>query len=103
MPGIREQPIKLQWHAGPWRKLSLVQRQLHGDNVPSSGVTIDFTGDNISFTVGGTAYSLAVPNAKITFSPSATCTSTTFETVTHAWMTTVPTSGDDEIFLTGPA
>jgi len=72
-------------------------------NVPSSGVTIDFTQGNISFTAGGTPYSLAVPNAKITFSPSATCTSTTFDSVTNTWMTTVPISGDDEIFLTGLA
>jgi hypothetical protein len=72
-------------------------------NVPKSGVTIDFTSGSISFTAGGTAYSIAVPNAKITFSPSATCTSTTFDTVTNTWMTTVPISGDDEIFLTGLA
>jgi len=72
-------------------------------HVPSSGVTIDFTNGNISFNAGGTNYSLAVPNAKITFSPTATCTSTTFDTVTNTWMTTVPVSGDDEIFLTGLA
>lgn len=72
-------------------------------NVPSSGVTIDFTNGNISFTAGGTSYSLAVPNAKITFKPGVTCTSTTFDSVTNTWMTTVPISGDDEIFLTGLA
>jgi hypothetical protein len=73
----------------------------HG--VPSSGVTLDFTSGNISFKAGGTSYNLAVPNAKITFSPSASCTSTTFDSVTNTWMTTVPVSGDDEIFLTGLA
>src|ERR1700722_10245646 len=73
------------------------------NHVPSNGVTIDFTNGNISFTAGGTSYSLAVPNAKITFSASATCTSTTFDSVTNTWMTTVPISGDDEIFLTGLA
>ncbi len=72
-------------------------------NVPSSGVTIDFTKGNISFTAGGISHSLAVPNAKITFSPSATCTSTTFDSMTSTWVTTVPISGDDEIFLTGLA
>src|SRR6266566_2249742 len=70
-------------------------------NVPSSGVTIDFTNGNVSFKAGGTPYSLAVPNAKITFSATALCTSTTFDSVTNTWMTTVPISGDDEIFLTG--
>lgn len=73
------------------------------NNVPKSGVTIDFTKGNISFSAGGTHYSLAVPNAKITFSASASCTSTTFDSVTNTWMTTVPISGDDEIFLTGLA
>ena len=72
-------------------------------NVPSNGVTIDFTNGNISFTAGGTSYAIPVPNAKITFSSSATCTSTTFDSGTNTWMTTVPISGDDEIFLTGVA
>jgi hypothetical protein len=72
-------------------------------NVPSNGVTIDFTNGNISFTAGGIPYSIPVPNAKITFSSSATCTSTTFDSGSNTWMTTVPISGDDEIFLTGVA
>lgn len=70
-------------------------------HVPSTGVTIDFTQGNISFTAGGTPYSLAVPNARISFSSSASCTSTTYDSVTNTWVTTVPISGDDEIFLTG--
>ena len=73
------------------------------NNVPSGGVTIDFTNGNISFTAGGTPYSLAVPKAKITFSSSTTCSSTTFDTATGTWVTKVPISGDDEIFLTGLA
>jgi hypothetical protein len=73
------------------------------NHVRSNGVTIDFTNGNISFTAGGTSYSLAIPNAKITFSASATCTYTTVDSVTNTWMTTVPISGDDEIFLTGLA
>ena len=77
--------------------------QFKAQNVPKSGVTIDFTSGNISFTAGGTPYSLAVPNARITFSPSATCTSTFFDSMTSTWNTTVPVSGDDEVFLTGLA
>ena len=73
------------------------------NHVPASGVTIDFTNGNISLSSGGKDYSIAVPNAKITFSPSATCSSTTFDSVTNTWMTTVPISGDDEVFLTGVA
>ncbi len=73
------------------------------NGVPSSGVTINFTNGNISFTAGGISHSLAVPKAQITFSPSATCSSTTFDSATDTWITTVPVSGDDEIFLTGLA
>jgi hypothetical protein len=72
-------------------------------NVPNNGTTIDFTNGNISFTAGGTPYNIPVPNAKITFSSSATCSSTTFDSGSNTWMTTVPISGDDEIFLTGVA
>jgi hypothetical protein len=71
--------------------------------IPSAGATITFTNSTISAIVNGTQYNLSVPNAQITFSPSATCTSTTFDTVTNTWMTIVPVSGDDEIFLTGLA
>jgi hypothetical protein len=71
------------------------------NHVPSGGVTIDFTNGNVSFTAGGTSYSLAVPNAKITFSPGVSCTSTTFDSGSDTWITTVPVSGDDEVFLTG--
>jgi len=72
-------------------------------SVPSGGVTIYFTNGNISFTAGGTPYSIPVPNAQITFSTTATCSSTTFDSATNTWITTVPLSGDDEIFLTGVA
>jgi hypothetical protein len=71
--------------------------------IPSSGATVSLTGSTISFTEGGTQYQLAVPNAQIVFSPSATCSSTTFNTMTNSWTTTVPVKGDDEIFLTGLA
>jgi len=71
--------------------------------IPASGATIFFNNSTISFTAGGTQFALPVPPAVITFSPSATCASTTFNTVTGKWETTVPVSGDDEIFLTGLA
>jgi hypothetical protein len=71
--------------------------------VPSSGATVSLANSTISFTRGGTQYQLSVPNAQIVFSPSATCSSTTFNTMTNTWTTTVPVTGDDEIFLTGLA
>ncbi len=71
--------------------------------IPSSGATVTLTNSTISFTEGGTQYQLGAPNAQIVFSPSATCSSTTFNTMTNTWVTTVPVKGDDEIFLTGLA
>ncbi len=71
--------------------------------IPSSGATVTLTNSTISFAEGGTQYQLTVPNAQIVFSPSATCSSTTFSTMTNTWTTTVPVKGDDEIFLTGLA
>jgi len=64
-----------------------------------------FQNSTIHFTDSkpGQTYNLAVPNAVVTFSPSATCASTTFDTVSQSWQTVVPMSGDDEIFLTGLA
>jgi hypothetical protein len=69
--------------------------------IPKTGATITLSGSTISFTAGTTQYNLTVPNAQITFSSSATCSSTTFDTMSNTWVTTVPISGDDEIFLTG--
>lgn len=71
--------------------------------IPSTGATVTLMDSTISFTEGGTQYLLAVPGAQIIFSPTATCSSTTFSTMTNAWTTIVPIKGDDEIFLTGLA
>ena len=69
--------------------------------IPSSGATITFTNSTIQ--LGNTGQTLSVTNAQITFSPSASCASTTFDTITNTWVTTVPISGSDEIFLDGLA
>jgi len=69
--------------------------------IPSTGATISFTASTITFTADQ-AYNVNVPNAQITFSPGA-CASTTFDTLTNTWMTTVPLAGSDEIFLSGVA
>jgi hypothetical protein len=44
-----------------------------------------------------------VPNAQITFSPTATCATTSFNAATNTWLATVPISGTDDIFLDGLA
>jgi hypothetical protein len=70
--------------------------------IPSTGATILFQASAISFTADK-PYNVTVPNAQITFDPNAVCASTTFDTGTQTWMTTVPLSGSDEIFLSGVA
>jgi hypothetical protein len=68
--------------------------------VPSTGATIYLTLSSISFTADQT-YTVPVPNAQVVFDPNAVCSSTTFDTSTNTWKTTVPVSGSDEIFLSG--
>ncbi|MBV8899957.1 MAG: hypothetical protein JOY92_07585, partial [Verrucomicrobia bacterium] len=68
----------------------------------TTATTIYLTNSTISFTADQ-AYSVCVPNAQITFSPSATCTSTTYDAASGTWITTTPVSGEDEVFLSGVA
>jgi len=70
--------------------------------IPSTGATITFNASTINFTADQ-PYTVNVPNAKITFDPNAVCASTSFDTATNTWTTTVPLAGSDEIFLTGVA
>jgi hypothetical protein len=71
--------------------------------IPSTGAVITFQNSKILNTDNGTALTNSVPNARITFSPSAPCSTTTFDTMTNTWFTIVPMRADDEIFLTGVA
>jgi hypothetical protein len=70
--------------------------------IPSTGATISFTASTITFTADQT-YTVPVPNAQVTFSPTAVCASISFDTGSNTWKTTVPLAGSDEIFLTGVA
>ena len=68
-----------------------------------NGTSITFENQSIEFTANGTHYNLPMPNAVVTFSSSATCASTFFDTATMTWHTTVPIAGSDEIFSSGLA
>ena len=68
--------------------------------IPATGATVTFRDSTIQFTADQT-YNLTVPNAQISFSPTATCASTTFDSATNTWNTIVPIAGSDEIFLSG--
>jgi uncharacterized repeat protein (TIGR01451 family) len=67
--------------------------------VPSSGATIELSGANVSFTAGGKSYNMAVPSEVVTFSPSATKATLTFNG--SKWVETVPASFADNVFLSG--
>jgi lysophospholipase L1-like esterase len=70
--------------------------------IPPAGAMISLTGSTISLT-SDRAYTLAAPNALITFSSNVTCSSSSFDPITNTWMATIPISGSDEIFLSGLA
>jgi hypothetical protein len=73
--------------------------QAHGlGNAP---VTLQFINQTISFTANGTNYSVNVPNATVTFSPSPTVATTTFNDTTNTWTTAVPSNLGGNIFFSG--
>jgi hypothetical protein len=66
---------------------------LNVQNLPASGtVKLYVTNATISFTANGTPYNLAVPNAVITFSSTATSTTTTWDATNNRWSVLVPTA-----------
>jgi hypothetical protein len=69
--------------------------------VGAAGATVVFTNSVLEFEANGALYDVVVPDATITFSPSATSASTSFS---GAWQTTVPSSGlAGNTFLDGVA
>src|SRR5262245_55876431 len=69
--------------------------------VGSSGATLRVVNAEIDFTANDTAYHLAVPDAAITFSPTATSATTSF--VNNTWVTNVPLNPGGNVFLAGLA
>jgi hypothetical protein len=62
--------------------------------------TLHVTSGTISFTAGGTAYTVAVPDATITFTQLATQATTTY-TSGGGWQVTAPTRFSGNVFLGG--
>jgi hypothetical protein len=64
---------------------------------------IYFQNQTISFTAGGVNYNLSVPNAQVTFSPTATSATTVYNSSTNTWVTTIPAGGNlsGNAFLSG--
>jgi len=85
--------LQLQRHAHPGEQLHLFTSVFKVDGLGSNPVTVRFDDQQIQFTAAGTPFTLDVPSASVTFSPTATLATTTFNTVTNEWETTLPSSG----------
>src|SRR6266487_2848872 len=70
--------------------------------LPTSGsVTVSFSGQTIQFSANGTSYISSVPDATVTFDPNAISATTTFNTKTGVWQTSVPSTASGNTFLSG--
>lgn len=66
--------------------------------------TITFDNGNVQVSIMGQQYSLSMPKSEITFSPSVTTATTTYDAVNGQWVTRLPMgSVNKEVFLTGSA
>jgi hypothetical protein len=70
--------------------------------VGPSGATLHLSNAEVDFTSkAGVAYQLSLPNAALTFSPTATQATTSFDPSTNTWDTTVPVGLGGNTFLSG--
>jgi hypothetical protein len=69
----------------------------------SGGATVNFDNVTISFAAGGTPYTLSVPGATVTVSPTAPNATTTFDATTGRWKTIAPAGLAGNVFLDGLA
>ena len=59
----------------------------------SQPVRVFLRGASVQFTAAGATYNLPVPDATITFSPTATSATTSFDSSKNAWITNLPSTG----------
>jgi len=76
---------------------------LDAQGLGANQTTIQLDNSTIQFSANGISRSVAVPNAVIVFSPTATTATTLFNTTTNTWTTTVPLRIDGNVFLSGVA
>src|SRR5262249_47151963 len=69
----------------------------------TSPVTLRFTRQTIALAANGANVTLTVPDSAVTFSPSATTATTTFDPSSNAWVTTLPFHFSGNGFLGGLA
>ncbi len=77
---------------------------LTASNLPKGAtVTVHVVNQTISFTAGGTPYTVAVPNTDIVLTPGATTASAVFDTSDNGWDVSAPTGGAGNTFMGGVA
>jgi hypothetical protein len=77
---------------------------LKANGLGATPVTISLRQATVQFTANNTPFNVDVPDADITFDPNATTATTSFNTTTDTWETTVPSFGlSGNTFLTGDA
>src|SRR5262245_20863541 len=69
----------------------------------SAPVNIHVTDQVISFQAGGTTYTLNVPDSNITFSPTTSTGTTSFDSGNNAWVSNLPSKFSGNAFLGGYA
>jgi hypothetical protein len=69
----------------------------------SAPATLSLVNSSINFTANGVSYNLAVPGASVTFDPTATTATTTFNAAANEWVSTVPEGLGGNTFLAGLA
>lgn len=75
---------------------------LRVNGLGSSPTTLTFDDGNVQVSIMGQQYSLTVPKAEITFSPSVSTATTTYDAVNGRWVTRLPMSlANKDVFLTG--
>jgi hypothetical protein len=76
---------------------------LKASGLGSAPVTVHVTDQVISFQAGGTSYTLQVPDSNITFSPTTSTGTTSFDSGNNAWVSNLPSTFSGNAFLGGYA
>jgi hypothetical protein len=69
----------------------------------SAPVNVHVTNQEITFNAGGTSFALNVPDSNITFSPTTTTGTTSFDAGHDAWISNLPATFSGNAFLGGYA
>jgi len=76
---------------------------LKANGLGSGPVTLQFTNQTITFSANGAGQTVNVPDATITFNPAVTTATTSFDTTSNSWVTTLPMQFSGNGFLSAVA